>query len=291
MRTPLALLVSLILAAGCAGEPGGGGEDAATTPDTAEAGPTGPSGVERLEDPEVRRIWTQMMDSIAPEDGWARTRYVAFDWVVDRGEGEPLRRSHAWDVWDGRYRVEAPVDDGTMVALFDVNDPTGTEEIWIDGEPVTDPARSDTLVDRAHSMFINDSYWLLMPFKWADPGVTASYLGEMETWGETWEVVELTFDGVGRTPGNKYRAFVDPETGMMGLWQHFRSADDPEPAFTMAWTDWEDYGPILLSSRRPDREGDSRIYFEELAADTRVPEGVFQVPGDAPGEDDGGAGE
>lgn len=267
MRTPLILLVSLIVATAC--EP----------PPAEDEGPD-PAVLERFDDPEVARIWSTMMDSIAPDDGWEETRWLRFDFVIDRGEGPLTRRSHRWAVWEGDYRVEAPVGgDERMVALFNVNHPAEGERIWIDGEEVADAARSDSLAQRAHGMFVNDSYWLLMPFKWADDGVHATYLGRMEEWGETYDVVELTFEGVGLTPQNKYRAFVDTASGMMELWQHFRDAGDEEPGFTLAWTDWERHGPILLSPGRPDRDGASTIRFENLDAATSVPEDAFAPPG------------
>ncbi|MBW3535485.1 MAG: hypothetical protein KY453_09765 [Gemmatimonadetes bacterium] len=230
-----------------------------------------------MADPAAQQVWTRMMETLAPGDGWARTRYLAFDFVVDRGEDGRLVRSHRWDVWSGDYRVEAPVgEEGTLVALFDVDEPTAGRA-WLDGTPV-EGARADSLLERAHAMFINDSYWLLMPYKWADEGVHARYLGEMEEWGETWEVVELTFDSVGLTPRNRYRAFVDPETGRMELWQHFRDTDDEEPAFTTAWTGWQRYGPISLASGRPDQEGVDRLTFENLEASESVPDNAFAPP-------------
>lgn len=273
MRTLLMVLVSL-LAVGCVQD-----ESSEVEADTSASEMEERDPAEAIEDPEAARVYRAVMDSIAPNGGWDRTRYVEFDWIVDRGEGEPLRRSHRWDRFEGAYRVQAPTEAGEMVALFDVDSPTEDERIWIEGERVNDEARSDSLARDAHSMFINDSYWLLFPFKWADPGVTTRYLGEMEEWGETYEVVELTFDDVGLTPQNRYRAFVDPETGMFELWQHFSSADDEEPAFTNRWTDWREYGPILLSSQREGEDGTSTIYFENLGASTEVPDGAFSDPG------------
>ena len=260
---PLALAAALLVAA-C----------------SADAPPADTAGAEEptFEEPELVRLYDAMMAEMAPDGGRERLRYVQFAFVVDRGEGNVRRRHHRWDVWEGRYRVEAPVDGGQMVALFDVDDPTGTEAIWIDGVAVQDEARSDSLAQRAHAMFINDSYWLLMPYKWDDPGVTAEYLGEREMEGRTYEVVELTFDAVGLTPQNKYRGWVDPETHRMAYWQHYSDASDPEPRFTMAWTDWERYGPIMLSATREDMDGNIGLRFEDLEASTTVPQGVFQGP-------------
>lgn len=280
MRTLVIILVSLI-GLGCGS---GSSGDAGASETMGEAGESsmaqaGSAGMEqRIEDPRAAELWQGVMDSIAPNDGWQRTRYVQFDWIVSRGGGQELRRSHRWDRFTGDYRVEAPTDAGRMVALFNVNGPSEGERVWIDGERVPDGARSDSLAQRAHAMFINDSYWLLFPFKWADPGVRTTYVGRQEAWGETYEVVELTFEGVGLTPQNRYQGFVDPETGMFELWRHWTNVDDPEPRFTNRWTEWNRNGPILLSSRREGQDGSSRIYFENLDASTDVPEGAFAPP-------------
>jgi len=280
MRTLVVLLVSFLTAA-CSSGDSGAAADGSTGSAASSAGAAAEgrqaSLEEVLDDPDVVPVYRAMMERIAPEDGWSRTRYLAFDWIVDRDDGR-LVRSHRWDRRTGEYRVRAPVDGGEMVALFDVDAPTEGERVWVDGEPVDDAARSDSLATRAHAMFINDSYWLVMPFKWADPGVTTSYLGRMEQWGKEYDVVELTFEEVGLTPQNKYRGFVDPETGLFEIWQHFRQASDGEPAFTMAWTDWRRTGPIWLSPRRENQDGEARIYFENLEAATEAPEGAFTGP-------------
>ncbi|MEZ5331564.1 MAG: hypothetical protein R2991_05830 [Thermoanaerobaculia bacterium] len=51
-----------------------------------------------------------------------------------------------------------------------------------------------------------------MPYKLEDPGVTLHYLGERPMLdGRPAEVLELTFEGVGRTPQNKYHVYVAEE--------------------------------------------------------------------------------
>ena len=62
-----------------------------------------------------------------------------------------------------------------------------------------------------------------------DPGSRYTGYGIVEVEGETYEVVELTFDDVGLTPQNKYRGWVDPETHRMAYWQHYTEASDEEP--------------------------------------------------------------
>lgn len=229
-----------------------------------------------FDDPEVQRIHDRMMAATDPEGGWGASRFLRFDWIVQRAGGEPVRRSHAWDRWEGRARVEADTDDGRMVAVFDTDAPE-EGSVWMDGQPV-DGESAAPLLNRAHGMHINDSYWLIMPFKWADPGVTTRALDpEADDEGVTWEVVELSFSGVGLTPDNVYRAYIHPETGRMERWAHYRTADaDP---FVADWTDFQDVGQgVVMALDKPWVDG-GRLWFEHVELLPDVPPDAVDPPG------------
>lgn len=265
MRTLLLLLVSgppTLLAACDGDEPEAG--------DTAAAADGSLLEEHEFEDEDVTRLHRRMVREMAPDGGWGRARYIEFDWVVGTGE-DASRRSHRYDRWEGRARVEMSSDDGELTAVFPVDAPA-QGEARVDGEPLEGDEAEEAL-QRAHRTHVNDSYWLLMPYKWADPGVDAEYLGRQEEESREWEVVELTFDDVGLTPENAYRAFIDPDSGLMERWHHYRDADaDPSPA---EWTGWERFGPLLLATRR-ERDGELFIAFEDIRVEEDVPEGAFE---------------
>jgi hypothetical protein len=232
-----------------------------------------------FEDADVTRIHTRMIGEMAPSNGWERTRYLEFDWAVNRPDGgEPLVRAHRWDRWEGQARVEAPTQDGgAYVAIFDTSDPEAGR-VWVDGEEITGEAAAERL-QGAYRAHINDGYWLLMPYKWTDPGVTATYQGEVtdQETGVQWEVVELSFDGVGLTPQNMYRAWINSESGLMERWEHFSNAEaNPSPS---DWTEWVEAGPISLALNRRSG-GELRIFFSHVLASETVPEGAFAPPSD-----------
>ncbi len=264
MRTPVALLVSATLAA-CSGTSAGGEAGG----ETAVGGDVAPATTASFADPDVQRIHDRMMAAMAPNGAWEQVRYLQFDWVVALDEGRTLARSHRWDRWNGDYRAEAPTPDGLLVALFNVNRPEAGRA-WVDGQPLSGEVATAAL-RRAHGMHINDSYWFIMPYKWSDPGVNTAYLGrETDEDGNTWEVVELSFEDVGLTPENRYRAYVSPTTGLMERWDHYRTADaEPSPS---VWSNWTEFGGVRLALDR------SRIHFEDVVASGEIPAGAFDPP-------------
>lgn len=229
----------------------------------------------------------RLMEALGGEEAWERARYIAFRWVVARGE-EPFGRSHAWDRHDGRYRLEFGEGEDAVLALFDVNEvrrdsawgkvPSG--DIWVGGRKLSGAPR-DSALARAYGTFVNDTYWLLMPFKWRDPGVHLSYEGrQMLNDRHEYAVVHLTFEPDLGVTNDEYWAYVDPETGIMAAWKyHLQDREEPGPLIW--WRNWRRVGPIMLSADRVWPDGERNLYFEDLEAGTEVPEGVFAAP-DAP---------
>jgi hypothetical protein len=119
-------------------------------------------------------------------------------------------------------------------------------------------------------MWINDSYWLLMPYKMKDPGVTLKYIGEDTTLkGVKADVVRLTYKDVGVTPNNAFNVWVNKQTSMVDQWSYYKEANQPQPNFVLSWEDYKTYGKIKLSSSRGDRKISDVHVFKKL------PESVF----------------
>lgn len=154
-------------------------------------------------------------------------------------------RTHLWNKWTGDYRLEAD----TLVVIMNVNRSDG--RVWTRGAEMEGGDGRRAVLERARSIWINDSYWLVMPYKLKDTGVTLAYTGERAAEdGRLADVLTLTFRDVGDTPENRYEVYVDRETGLVSQWSFFRNAGDTEPRFTLPWTDWASYGGIRLSTGR-----------------------------------------
>ena len=223
-------------------------------------------------DTAVARVHERMLAALGGRDGWARARYMEFDFVVLRNGQEVSRRSHRWDRHRGDYRLRWMAGADTAVAVFNANH-AAAGTIRINGQDI-EGAREDSLLTRAHAIHINDSYWLIMPYKWRDPGVTLTSQGRQnDAQGKVWDVVKLTFANVGLTPQNEYLAFVNPQTGLMERWHHFPRAGAQPAIFD--WNNWQRFGPILLATEKPSPDGATVIRFDNIRVETSVPQGAF----------------
>ena len=211
------------------------------------------------------------MQAMGGEKGWDSAHFVRFDFKVTIGGEERVNRRHLWDKFSGRYRFEQPTQDGKQqVILFNVNDRQGS--VWVDGQKLEAEAAAEPL-KQAYGAFINDMYWLAMPWKWLDSGVNLKYLGDKEREGKAYELVELTFGNVGLTPGDMYHAYVAKDSNLMTYWEYTLQSDNKG-----AWN-WEygDHGGIKLASNHTNAEGAS-IHMGDVAVFSEVEEAYFTDP-------------
>ena len=90
-----------------------------------------------------------------------------------------------------------------MTVLMNIQSKDG--RVFVAGEAVSDPDTIATKLEHGYRAWINDSYWLVMPYELKDSGVTLSYRGVEKTEdGRPAAALELTFKEVGVTPQNKY---------------------------------------------------------------------------------------
>lgn len=192
-----------------------------------------------------------VMQSMGGRKAWDTTRFIKWNFFG--------RRDLVWDKKTGRVRIESPGDS----AIYLVNVKQDTGMVSIKGNEVTEPDSLKQLLSRAKSIWINDSYWLVMPFKLKDSGVTLKYLREDTTQqGEPAHVVQLTFDEVGDTPNNKYEVYIDKEDHLVKQWAYFQNADQPQPSAVWPWDNYQELGGLKLSYNRSDDKGpkDVEIY-------------------------------
>ncbi|PKV66987.1 hypothetical protein [Pontibacter ramchanderi] len=207
-------------------------------------------------------IAQQVLENMGGEKGWNDTRYLA--WTFNK-------QYQVWDKHQNRFRWE----QDSLVAI--INTDTKDGKVYVAGQELQDLEEKQKLLERAYALWINNSYWLVMPFKLQDEGVTLRYVGEEQTLeGAPADVLEMTFAQVGLTPQNKYKLWVDQEQGLITQWAFFRNAEDAEPTFTRRWSDYKDYGNIKLASDRSNAQGEFKL--TDIATPGEVPDSVFNSP-------------
>ncbi len=245
-----------------------------------------PSPARAGKDPKAVELAEASMKAMGGRENFDAARMLTFRFTVVR-EGKTLvDRLHRWDRWTGRYRLDTVTREGDpLQVLMNVNDKKG--RVWIAGNEVAgDEAAS--YVDHAYAQYINDMYWLLMPWKWLDDGVNLSYDGAAVRDSTTYDVVGLTFgSGVGLTSNDHYWAFVNPRTHLMERWEFILQKEDGSPGdgppSVFAWRDWKNVGAgITLATRKVQLEtGDkpaTSIVFPQVAFSRTVDEAAFEAP-------------
>ena len=204
-------------------------------------------------------IARQVMERMGGQENWDKTHYLSWRFFD--------RNTHYWDKWTGNHRIES----GNRLVLLNINTLEG--RVWQDGQEIRDPADLTKALERGHRSWVNDSYWLLMPYKLLDPGVSLKYKGEDRMADDRMaDVLELTFANVGYTPQNRYLVYVAKDTGLVSQWQYFQNASDEEPSFTLPWTGWQQFGNVMLPTGR------GRGFDWKIAVYDDLPDSVFTSP-------------
>ncbi|HEX9940803.1 MAG TPA: DUF6503 family protein [Thermoanaerobaculia bacterium] len=217
----------------------------------------------------VQVVVGRVIQALGGKQAWDQTRYLRFTFAG--------RRTHWWDKWTGRHRVEGQTKEGERyVVLENLNTKEGTA--YLNGQKV-EGEKAQELLKGAYGAWVNDTYWLIMPYKLQDPGVNLSYAGEETIDGKTYDKLALSFQNVGLTPGDRYWAYINRDTGLMDRWS-FILEDMPKegPPMTWLWEGWQKYGNVMLAPHRVQVGGDRKLELSDIAVPDQLPDSVFTSP-------------
>lgn len=222
-------------------------------------------------DPKAVSVAESMISAMGGQSGWEKARFLRFDFTVVRDGKKLASFSHWWDRFDGRYRVEG--DDpksGPWKAYFNVGTRQG--DYFVNGTRAEGDVKTKGL-ENAYGRFINDTYWLLAPWKVFDPGVNLEFVGEVRTAaGQDCDEIKLSFDNVGLTPRDIYWMDIDRSTHLLDQWKYVLNGGN-DPPTVVAWKEWRRFGPIELSISKPMAGKPVEIRFENVS--------VSETPDDA----------
>ncbi len=204
------------------------------------------------------KIADDVMHAMGGRKNWDDTRYLYWNFFDSR--------TLLWDKQTADVRIDFLKQDLQIV----MNVRTMEGKVRKKGEQLTQPDSLSKYLTRGKSIWINDSYWLVMPFKLKDSGVTLKYMREDTTLlGEQSDVLQLTFQEVGDTPDNKYEVWVDRVSKLVNQWAYYPSFSDSVARFTLPWGNYQQKGGILLSDERGDRD------LKDVRVLDQVPANIF----------------
>jgi hypothetical protein len=173
---------------------------------------------------------------------WPKVSRVKFTFNVESDGKVVMSAKHDWDVRAGTDAV-AWNDKNVTVHLMDKND--------------SGDARA------GFARWTNDSYWLLAPIKLLDGGVKLESGGSQDVEGTKYDVLKVSFEHVGMTPGDRYNLYIDPAAHLIRRWDYMPSADKKVSG---TWEKYQKFGPLNLATEHA--FGGKRIYFTDVSVET-----------------------
>jgi hypothetical protein len=177
----------------------------------------------------AQRLAGEVMKASGSEN-WPSVRRIVFTFNVEQDGKTLLSAKHDWDV----AKCSDTVQWKDKKVTIDLKDP-----------PTSGDGKD------AYQRWVNDTYWLLMPLKLKDEGVTLTSPAP--------NVLHLSFRSVGLSPGDQYDVYVDPTTHLPVKWDYMPA---PDKKTTGTWEDYMTSGGLTLSTRH--LFGDKLVTITEL---------------------------
>lgn len=228
-------------------------------------------------DAKADSVGKELIAALGGEKAWQEARQFEFSFVVER-EGKRIATfSHLWDRYTGDYRLMGTDRSGApFVVYFNVNTKAG--RAFVNGKSVEGEAR-EALLKTAYGRFINDTYWLVAPWKIFDPGVHLTYDGEKSCPdGGVCDVLKLSFEeNVGLTPKDVYWLWLTRDGRQMVQWQYVLNGAEDQPT-TAPWKNWQKFAGISLSVEKTISARSAVIRFEKVSISNKRDESRFTPP-------------
>jgi hypothetical protein len=190
-------------------------------------------------DPKALAIADQVMTALGGRKLWDSLPGLRWTFGAMLGDSVRSARRHAWDKMTGRHRVDGVNRQGQSYTLIHTLGDSTSGKAWVNGNPIAGDSLKK-LIQRANAMWVNDTYWMLMPYKLRDPGVTLKYAGDTTMAGLTYDRLALSFANVGLTPGDHYWVYVNRANHRVEHWEMVLQGDQPPPV-GYSWEGWEQH--------------------------------------------------
>ncbi len=224
-------------------------------------------------DPRAVRVADRVMEALGGRKRWDALPGLRWTFGVSVNDTVRSRRTHAWNKHTGWHRVGYRTAAGdSFVIIHRVGTPEG--RAWANGQPIEGDSLQK-LIARGMRLWTNDMYWMLMPYKMRDPGVNLAWDSERRVDGRTYDVIAMSFAGVGQTPQDRYWVFVNRATRRIELWEMVLQGEQPPPV-RYTWDDWVRVGGLWFPSAH--RNEGRNVFTRDVQTVTEFDPAVFAGP-------------
>lgn len=208
-------------------------------------------------DPAAVELADSIMAAMGGRKNWDKIRYISWS--------RAGQREFVWDRRSGHVRVESFQDSATY--LFRVDEEGG--RVAAKGKEVMEPDLVSAMLHEARRLWEHDSFWLVMPFRLKEEGLTLKYLGEERRDSARYNLLQITIAEGGAGPSGEYLAYVDLGDNLIKMCVDMYDVNRRADEFLMRWGDYRRQGNILLPTFGADGVRDVRVH-------RRLPDEIFE---------------
>ena len=203
-------------------------------------------------------------------DAWSEVRFLKFQYSKVQGEKILSQRTHYWDRKIGRSRLEAETSKTKRKAVVIVDHETKAGEAAIDGKPVAE-AQSGKIIQNALKYWLEDSLWVITPFRLKEPGSRLRYEGEKVAGPITYDMITAQFVD---NPEVKYRFYVNRDTKMFDSMAFVLKGRNVTPV-AFNWVEWSDIAGMKFSLKKNQSGGEVDILISDIEVFDSMPATAF----------------
>lgn len=183
-------------------------------------------------------IANEVIKAMGGRKSWNKARFFTWNFFGEQ--------RHFWDKQTGDIRIESL--SSNLIILMNVNSKKG--KVFVNGQEITQADSLKKYMEMGEQMWLNDSYWLIMPFRLIEPGAVLKYLDEdVAQTGETADIIEVTFTS-GPFADKKFLVYVDKNSRFVIQWSLYSKSGNEDPTYVTGWSDYEKYHNIWIASGR-----------------------------------------
>jgi hypothetical protein len=225
-------------------------------------------------DAKAVEIADQVMTALGGKQQWDSLHGLRWSFGSMVGDSVRSSRRHAWDKMTGWHRVDGVNRQGQSYTFIHTVGDTMNGRAWMNGNAIEGDSLHK-LIHRAQALWVNDTYWMLMPYKLRDPGVTLKYAGDTTIAGTMYDRLALSFHDVGMTPGDHYWVYVDRANHRVERWEMVLEGDQPPPV-EYTWEGWEQHDGLWFPTAH--KRDSTNVFTNKIETVQAFAPAEFQKP-------------